>query len=148
MRIMNKQGFTLIELLIVIGIIGILAGVAVTSYVGTMLKADRSEAYTNLESLKLLEEQYFAELSAFAPAAANVAAIQAVLPGFQPGTGLKFTYQITLNDALVPPVPVPYAGVTVVQTPCFRAIATAVAGTRPGKQGDVFAIDCNNNKNF
>ena len=146
---MNKQGFTLIELLIVIGIIGILAMVAVTSYIGSMLKADRSEAYTNLESLRLLEEQFFAENAAYTASAANVAAIQALLPGFQPGAGLKFDYAITQNVALVPPVPVPYVGVVPpAQVPCFVATATGVANTRPGGQGDVFAIDCNNNKNF
>ncbi len=148
MRIMNKQGFTLIELLIVIAIIGILAGVAITSYIGTMLKADRSEAYTNLNSLRLLEEQFFAENADYTASAADVAAIQTVLPGFQPGIGLAFTYAITQNVALSTPVAVPYAGATVAQDPCFVAIATAVAGTRPGNQGDIFVIDCNNNKNF
>ncbi|MBE0428206.1 MAG: hypothetical protein IBX72_16420 [Nitrospirae bacterium] len=40
----------------------------------------------------------------------------------------------------------PYNGATVAQTPCFIATATGVAGTRVA--GDVFAIDCNNNRNF
>ena len=159
MRIMNKQGFTLIELLIVIAIIGILAGVAVTSYVGSMLKADRSEAYTNLNSLRLLEEQFLAESFCYQPLAGGVcpaaatvftstAVIQGFLPGFQPGTGLNFNYAITQNVALSPPVSVPYDLTTVAQTPCFVATATGAPNTRPGNQLDVFAIDCNNNKNF
>ncbi len=141
MRIMDKQGFTLIELLIVIGIIGILAAVATTAYVGTMLKADRAEASSNLESLRLLEEQFYAENATYTAVIGN-------LPGFQPGTGPKFTYALTQNVALSPPVAVPYDAVTAGQTPCFIATATAIAGTRPGNQNDVFAIDCNNNKNF
>jgi len=32
------------------------------------------------------------------------------------------------------------------QTPCFVAIATGAAGSRVA--GDVFAIDCNNVRNF
>ena len=139
----NNKGFTLIELLIVIGIIGILAAVATTAYIGSTLKADRSEAYTNLESLRLLEEQFFAENAVYT---ANLAA----LPGFQPGAGLKFAYALGIGAALVPPVAVPYvvgAG-TVAQDPCFIATATGIAGTRPGDQGDVFTIDCSNNKNF
>jgi prepilin-type N-terminal cleavage/methylation domain-containing protein len=140
----NNKGFTLIELLIVITIIGILGAVAVTAYIGTKLKADRSEAYTNLESLRLLEEQFFAENGAYT---ANLAAD---LPGFQPGANLQFAYALILNNALVPPVAVPYvAGVgTVAQDPCFIATATGIAGTRPGDMGDVFTIDCSNNKNF
>lgn len=138
----NNKGFTLIELLIVIGIIAILAVAATTAYVGSTLKAARSEAYTNLESLRLLEEQFFAENGVYT---AGLAA----LPGFQPGAGTQFTYALILNDALVPPVAVPYNGATAGgQIPCFIATATGNAGTRPGAQGDIFAIDCNNNKNF
>lgn len=142
---MNKRGVTLIELLLVVAIIGILAMIAIPSFVGQGKKAARTEAYANLQSLRLLEEQFFAENGAYTASAANVALIQALLPGFRPGTGLSFNYAITRNVALTPPVAVPYAGVTVVQTPCFVATATGT-GTRVA--GDVFAIDCNNNRNF
>jgi len=47
-----------------------------------------------------------------------------------------------------PPVAVPWNLATTPQAPCFIAVAEGVANTRPGGQGDVFAIDCNNNKNF
>lgn len=158
---MDKQkGFTLIELLIVIAIIGILALVATTAYVGSMLKADRSAGYTNLESLRLLEEQFFAESNGYAPAGGGTitydatppggacaagGGIEDALPGFQPGGctccavpyGLNFTYSITSVDA---------NGDGMAET--FTATATGVAGTRPGNQGDVFTIDQNNNKNF
>ena len=144
---MNKRGFTLIELLIVISIIGILSIVAVTSYIGVTLKAARSEAYSNLGNLRLLEEQFFAETATYAGLA--------LLPGFRPGTGLSFTYAITsVADGVglptVGPVPIPYDGSTAnlpnANTPCFIATATGVAGTRVA--GDVFTIDCNNIKNF
>ena len=152
---MNNRGFTLIELLIVITIIGILAAVAVTSYIGVTLKAARSEAYSNLGNLRLLEEQFFAETATYAGPAANEAAITALLTGFRPGTGLSFTYAITsVADGVglptVGPVPIPYDGSTAnlpnANTPCFIATATGVAGTRVAR--DVFAIDCNNIRNF
>jgi type IV pilus assembly protein PilE len=149
----DTRGFTLIELLVTVAIIGILAAVATTAYVGTMRKAARSEAYSNLTSIRLLEEQFFSENAAYAGPAANTAAITALLPGFRPGTGLSFTYAITsvANGVGLPnPVPIPYNGATAalanVNAPCFIATATALANTRV--TGDVFAIDCNNNKNF
>jgi len=47
-----KRGFTLIELLIVIAIIGILAGVLITSLSGQRVKAYNANALTTLESVK------------------------------------------------------------------------------------------------
>src|SRR4030042_2623922 len=141
--IINKKGFTLTELLIVLAIIGILAMISVPAYVGQQKRAARTEASANLETLRLLEEQFLAENGIYTASAANVAAIQALLPGFRPGTGLNFNYAITQDVALGPPIPVPYDGATAAQNPCFVATATGIAGSRVA--GDVFTIDCNNN---
>lgn len=162
-RIWDFKGFTLIELLVVIAIIGIITAVAVTSYIGVQRSATRSEAYTNLDTLRLLEEDFFADNNCYRPLVANAcppaattyagtAAIQVFLPRFQPGAGTNYTYQIIVQSGvgLPNPVPVPYAATTAAltnaNTNCFRATATANAGTRV--VGDVFAIDCNNNRNF
>ena len=149
----NPRGFTLIELIIVIAILGVLAAVAVTSYIGVTLKAARSEAYSNLENLRLLEEQTYAENATYAGPAANEAAIIALMPGFRPGNGLSFTYAITSvvdGVGLPNPVPIPYDGSTAnlpdANTPCFIATATGIPNSRVA--GDVFAIDCNNIRNF
>ncbi|MBU4320146.1 MAG: prepilin-type N-terminal cleavage/methylation domain-containing protein [Nitrospinae bacterium] len=147
-----KRGFTLIELLIVIAIIGILAAIAIPTYVGQQKRAVRTEAYTNLQTLRLLEEQFYAENGAYV-AGADTAAVMTALPGFKPGSGLNYAYVITNTTGvgLPNPVPVPYVvGTTLpldpVTTRCFVATATGVDGTRVA--GDVFAIDCNNNRNF
>jgi prepilin-type N-terminal cleavage/methylation domain-containing protein len=158
---MGKKGFTLTELIIVIAIIGILAMLSIPAYVGQQKRAARTEAYSNLESLRLLEEQFFAENGRYTASLgtpgnttairdANLVAIQTTageaLPGFRPGTDTSFSYRTIQNVALVPPVAVPYDGATTNQIPCFVATATGIAGRRVA--GDVFAIDCNNNRNF
>ena len=140
----NNRGITLTELIIVVAVIGILAMIAIPGYVGQQKRAARAEAFTNLESLRLLEEQFFAERNCYyctgSPCVCTnatitgVANIQAFLPGFQPGTSLNYTYSITTNT-----------NGTIVAG-CFTATATGIAGTRVA--GDVFTIDCNNNKNF
>jgi prepilin-type N-terminal cleavage/methylation domain-containing protein len=153
---MNKKGFTLTELLIVVAIIGILAMIAIPAYIGQQKSATRTEAYTNLQTLRLLEEQFYAENGAYtanlggagstvAIRDANLIAIQAVLTGFRPGTGTSFSYMIVQNFRIDTPIANPPTWATG-QTPCFTAIATGIDGMRVA--GDVFAIDCNNNRNF
>ncbi|UCG79558.1 MAG: prepilin-type N-terminal cleavage/methylation domain-containing protein [Nitrospirota bacterium] len=166
----DQKGFTLIELLIVICIIGILSGIAVTSYVGVTRKAARTEGYGNLESLRLLQEQYYSENGFYASITASATdnidykatpqdssdnGIEDVLPGFRPSGESQFTFRILENRRMPDTPTVPFDPTSVIaqdftatppDPPCFVAIATAIAGTRV--DGDVFAIDCFNNRNF
>jgi len=129
------KGFTLIELLIVIAVIGILTAIAIPAYIGVQARAARSEAKANLQSLRLLEEQFFAEHGEYAGNLADVTAIKSKLPGFKPGNeaDLRFTYKVDHNVNL-----------TSAQTPCFRATATGRSGTNVS--GEEYKIDCNNNR--
>lgn len=147
---MNSKGFTLIELLVTIAIIGILATVAITAYVGTTIKAARSEAYSNLETLALLEEQRLSDMGDYTASLGecakdhpdNVVKIQTgngdprqALRKFQPAKGSSFSYCIEKNMSINGPQPL-----------CFRARAFGNSNTRV--DGDVFMIDCNNARNF
>jgi prepilin-type N-terminal cleavage/methylation domain-containing protein len=138
----NSKGFTLIELLIVVAIIGILAMIAIPAYVGQQKRAARAEAFQNLEGLRLLESQFFSENAQFTATAGNIAAIQALLPSFQPGVNPNFNYQVVNGMQITNVNPLAFGA----NANCFYARATGVAGTRVAN--DDFAIDCNNNKNF
>lgn len=141
---MDQRGVTLIELIIVVAIIGILAMIAVPAYIGQQTRAARTEAYSNLENLRLLEEQYFADNGCYYRDAggackddtlSGVADIQAFLPGFKPGSGLQFNYQIVTDST----------GTGGGTASCFTATAN---GTGPRVSTDTFTIDCDNNRNF
>lgn len=140
---MNKKGITLIEMLVVVAIIGILAAIAIPAYIGQQKKATRTEAYTNLENLRLLEEQYYAENGCYYRTGGNCTNatidgetnIRAFLTGFKPGSGLQFSYKIVTNSS----------GTGGGTASCFIATATGV-GSRVA--GDSFTIDCNNTRNF
>jgi prepilin-type N-terminal cleavage/methylation domain-containing protein len=144
---MNRKGYTLIELLIVIGIIGILAAIAIPGYIGQQRRAIRTEASTNLENLRLIEEQFFAENGRYtaskgvcaADNPGNIALIQTgadPLVRFRPGNSLSFSYCIENDLAL-------NGGA---QSNCFRGSAFGNTGTRVA--GETYRIDCNNNRDF
>ena len=121
----GARGFTLIELLVTLGIIVILAAVAIPSYIGYRLRAERTVAWGDLQNLRLLEEQYYAENGAYTGPLANTAAIQGMLPAFNPDPASMYSYNIT-GDAF-----------------SFTAWAS-----RASDSAAPFRIDNNNNRNF
>ncbi len=146
----NNNGFSLTELLIVLAIISILVVISIPAYIGQQRSAARNEAFSNLETLRLLEEQFFAENGEYAPAGGGgpvtynetfgVAdgGIEDILPGFRPGAqaGLNFTYDITSQDT---------TGDGLADT--FIATATPIAGTRVAND-PTYTIDQNNIRNW
>jgi len=133
----REGGFTLIELLLVITVIAILSAIAVPLFLGQRSKAIHSEAKTNLESIRLLEEQYFAENGNYGTDGTyefkvGNTSIQSLLPGFQPGNvdSLNFDYTLEIINS------------------GSQFTATAVGRNGSIVAGAIFSIDQNNNKNF
>jgi len=145
----SLKGFSLIELLVVIAIIGICAGIAVPFYLGQRTKAAQTEATSNLQALRLLLEQRYAENGCYAtgnPVACTNTTLTGVLtiqgnnnfPNFRPGNNyqvddlaLKFTYQLKICGN-------PNAS-------AFTAYATGKSGTPV--YNSKFWVDQNNSMN-
>jgi type IV pilus assembly protein PilE len=92
----NQKAFTLTELLIVVAIIGILAAIAIPTYMGIQKQGKRTEYKTNLETLRLLQEKHRAELGTYI-AGANTSDLMLALPDFRPGDQADLLYEYSVT---------------------------------------------------
>jgi type IV pilus assembly protein PilE len=95
---MRNKGFTLVELIVVIAILGILGAIAVPMFRGYITDAKVSEAKAVLHEIRLLQEQYYADRRTYL-AAADTAALEANLPGFEPSARVKANYNFKVEPA-------------------------------------------------
>lgn len=65
MRANKRRGFTLLELMLVVGIIGVIAAIAIPNFIMYQARSRRSEAYTNLSAMGRAQKAYQAERNAY-----------------------------------------------------------------------------------
>ncbi|MFY7855810.1 MAG: type IV pilin protein [Rubrivivax sp.] len=81
----NGRGFSLIELMIALVVLGLLAGVALPSFLDAIRKSRRSDAIAAINTVMQAQERFRSNRAAFASSLTNGAA------GDPPGLGLSET---------------------------------------------------------
>lgn len=99
---LEKKGFTLIELMITMAIIGILATIAIGSFMPYQARAKQSEVKVNLGSIGNLAEAYKVEYDTYVASFSNL--------GWAPNTITRYRYWYNGVNAVNTPTS-PEAGV-------------------------------------
>jgi type IV pilus assembly protein PilA len=90
----HSSGFTLIELMVVVAIIGILAAIAIPTFMKFQYRSKQAEVKSNLKCLFVAEKSYFPENDTYTDS------IQAV--GFQPERGNRYSYILNTPSTYLP----------------------------------------------
>ena len=110
-----RRGFTLIELLVVVVIIGILASVALPSFVGAQDKARNAGVQANINTVRMGLEQYATDTNGSYPTTADYVTVGTgglLQGGYLPGNRLPRSPWCTVSQASAITVATPMKSAT------------------------------------
>ena len=85
----NIKGFTLIELLMVVGIIGLLAAIAIAQFTSYRARAIDSQMKSDLKNAAVAMESYFADKQSYPTTVTTLTTV-----GFNPTAGVTLTINV------------------------------------------------------
>ena len=99
-RAKDEQGFTLIELLVVVLIIGILAAIAIPSFLSQRQKAQDGSAKSDARTAQTAQETYFTNEQTYATTAAQLKALESALnnANITAVSGTSNTFSVTVTS--------------------------------------------------
>lgn len=90
----SERGFTLIELLVVIVIIGVLAGISISTFMFMRVRGFNAEARASLRNAVTAEEALASDGGLYV-ACADATACETSLPGFQQTENVDIAFEVT-----------------------------------------------------
>ncbi len=119
----RAAGFTLVELMIVVFIVGILAAVAIPSYMNSVVRSSRSAAQTEMLELAAAQERIFLNSGAYTSSVTNAyTGLSAGGLGVASGSTKDGRYTLSL---------------TLTGTAFYTLTASPVAGTTQASDGNI-----------
>jgi type IV pilus assembly protein PilE len=122
----RQAGFTLVELMIAVVVVAVLASIALPSFMDSIRKSRRSDAFAALSAVQQAQERWRGNNASYASALANTAAAGSPPNGLGlPETTSSGYYSVALS------------GVTATG---YQATATAVTGKSQAADGNCFRL--------
>ncbi len=129
-KVYRAQGWTLVELMVTVGILGVLASIAIPGYFGYIHTSQITTARANAEQLALFQEAFFYEnngvyqAGTFDPTAADDGSLTTALQWQPSGDNDAFSYVVTTGGTCAPPAQCYTITVTQIGDPTITASIT------------------------